>query len=685
MSTFQSFSKLVHASYNELAKHELFVVGADNHAFSAAYLAAFPEGTNPVFITNTEHDCSCCKNFIRNLGNLVAIIDGKVETVWDIQGAPYPYDVVAASMNDFVRAQPIAHIFRTTEYSYGAIQTVQRLADGTAKRWNHFHGAVAPKHLTKEPGTAIGSYNASVQVLRRGLEEFTPEILTTVVDLIEANALYRGAEHLASIQAFQKARNAWGKLDAAGKELFVWANAAAPYARFRNTVIGTLMTDLAEGKDLEYAVKGFETKVAPTNYKRPTALITPGMIKTAMATIAELGLEPALERRFARISDVSVNNVLWVDNSVQGKMKGGIENLLMGAVAVPTKDLKAEEITIDEFMSRVMPMTTSLKVLVKNAHQGNFMSLTAPAHEDSGKLFKWSNDFAWSYDGNITDSLRQRVATAGGRVDGVLRFSHSWNHIGRNASLMDLHVFMPGSSSHRDGKHDDYPNGQRVGWNNRNDSVSGGSQDVDYTGAAAEGYIPVENITFPSLAKLKEGLYTFKIHNWSLRSPTTTGFKAEIEFEGQVFEYEHAAPLAHKEWVTVAEATLKNGKFTIEHKMSSTASSQDKWGVKTETFVKVNTLMLSPNYWDDNAVGNKHWFFVLDGCKNESPTRGIYNEFLSSGLEAHRKVFEVLGDKTKCQPTDDQLSGLGFSSTRGDVVTVKVAGPKINKAFSITF
>ncbi len=113
--------------------------------------------------------------------------------------------------------------------------------------------------------------------------------------------------------------------------------------------------------------------------------------------------------------------------------------------------------------------------------------------------------------------------------------------------------------------------------------------------------------------------------------------------------------------------------------------SQQKWGVATEKFTKVNTMMRSPNYWDENQVGNKHWFFMLDGCKNDAPTRGIYNEFLNSGLEKHRKVFEILGDKTKCQPTDDQISGVGFSSTRGDSVVVNVTGAKIRKTYNITF
>jgi len=208
---------------------------------------------------------------------------------------------------------------------------------------------------------------------------------------------------------------------------------------------------------------------------------------------------------------------------------------------------------------------------------------------------------------------------------------------------------------------------------------------VDYVQPAPVGYVPVENITFPDLARMPEGDYICKVHNWSNRPPTEAGFKAEIEFAGQVFEYEYIKPLKQKEWVTVATVNLKKGVFTIKHHLPCSVSSQNVWGINTEQFVKVNTLMFSPNFWDDNTVGNKHHFFILEGCKNPEPTRGIYNEFLNSNLEKHRKVFEILGDKTKCQPIEDQLSGLGFSSTRGDTVTVKVQGTKINKTFNVKF
>lgn len=92
--------------------------------------------------------------------------------------------------------------------------------------------------------------------------------------------------------------------------------------------------------------------------------------------------------------------------------------------------------------------------------------------------------------------------------------------------------------------------------------------------------------------------------------------------------------------------------------------------------------MYSPNHWGDQHVGAKHLIFALRDCKNPDPTRGIYNEYLRSDFEKHRKVFEVLGSKTKCQPTDNQISGLGFTSARGDSVTVIVDG---KRPFNITF
>jgi hypothetical protein len=251
-----------------------------------------------------------------------------------------------------------------------------------------------------------------------------------------------------------------------------------------------------------------------------------------------------------------------------------------------------------------------------------------------------------------------------------------------------LHVFLPTHQTlknHKDGCHDNYGNTVRIGWNCRRHFGTKGIQDVDYTDPAPQGYIPVENITFPELHLMPEGTYVCKIHNWSLRQPTQGGFKAEIEVGGQIYSYELDRPLKQKEWVTVAEVTLKKGVFTVDSKLPLTEETPTQiWGITTTKFHKVNMVMFSPNHWDGEKTGNKHYMFMLDKCVNPDNARGLYNEFLNQSLNDHRKVFEVLGNQLKVETSDNQLSGLGFSSTQRNELIVRVKGT-FNRLLAIQF
>jgi len=90
-------------------------------------------------------------------------------------------------------------------------------------------------------------------------------------------------------------------------------------------------------------------------------------------------------------------------------------------------------------------------------------------------------------------------------------------------------------------------------------------------------------------------------------------------------------------------------------------------------------VMHSPNHWDGEQTGNKHVFFILDGCKNPESTRGFYNEFLTDDLREHRKTMEMLAGKMLVSPSDEQLSGVGFSTTSKRSVVVKVQGATTRK------
>ena len=131
------------------------------------------------------------------------------------------------------------------------------------------------------------------------------------------------------------------------------------------------------------------------------------------------------------------------------------------------------------------------------------------------------------------------------------------------------------------------------------------------------------------------------------------------------------------------EYTHKNG-IKILESLPESSISKTVWNVTTGTFVPVNVIMNSPNYWDGHGVGNKHWFFMLNGCKNDDVARGFYNEYLKEEFNKHRKVFEIVGSKMMTEGTDQQLSGLGFSSTMRNSILVRVTG-KFSRILKVNF
>jgi hypothetical protein len=675
MYNFHPFSKAITDRFNYLSKNpsELYVTATCKDELYDYYLNSFPDNTNPMYRSRREYDCSTCKQFIRNIGNVVSIVDGALVSVWDVEGLyhrptgglEYPYDVVAKAMSAYVRSMPISSIFRVKEGAYGAPDS-KELVDSNVRTWHHFYGKILPQYQHHSPGQVVGESDSAMQVMRRGLTELSLSAVDTVLELISSNSIYRGEEHLPALTGFKALKEEYDASD--NKELFLWTNIRHMGARLRNTVIGTLVQDLSEGMELEKAVRSFEGKVAPANYKRPKSLITPSMIKDAVKTINDLGIEPALSRRHARISDVSVNDVLFVDNEVRGQMRdggGSITSLLMSQAKTSTTDLKgATPIGIQEFMSEVVPSASNIQVLFENTHVGNLVSMTAPIYPEALGIFKWGNNFAWSYKDNVTDSIKQRVKTAGGNVTAPFRVSLGWF----NYDDLDIHV--------------DEPNNDHIFYGNKR-GRGGGLLDVDQNISPNGSRSAVENVCW---VQPIDGTYEVRVHNFTKRESIDVGFTLEVESMGDISIYHYPLPVRGE----VESLTIKvvGGRVVgIKPGTGVVAgdNSKKEWGLKTQTLVRVDSIVLSPNHWGNEAVGNKHWFFIMKDCLNPEPTRGIYGEYLRDDLyQKHRKVFEVLGDQTKVLPSYEQLSGLGFSSTKQDKVRVLVQG-RTSKAYEVQF
>lgn len=678
MANFKEFRTLLQKHFDEMVKDgaPLFITNADEDKLYDLYLDSFPAGTNPTFRKRREYDCSCCRRFVKNIGKLVSFMDGQMVTVWDFDTKSDVYQPVVDALAAYVKTCAVVNPYYVSrnmisDGKFGTEMNYEYDADHKAVRtWDHFAVEIPQRFIVNsyDVSTKMAEWRDSANVFKRSLEELTMDAVDTVLELIAQNSLYRGKEFEGLVRGFKSDKQVYDRLPDEKKSAYVWmapGGASMNRLRIRNTAIGTLLVNLSEGMDVDAAVTAFEKVVAPANYKRPKAIFTKKMLEDAQKTVTELGYMNSLARRFATLDDITANNILFCNRDAAPRVMGAanpFEAMAKSLGTDPKKFGRAEEIGIEKFVKEVLPTAAGLELFMENRFSKNMVSLIAPQDKSAPSMFKWSNGFSWAYTGNMADSdIRENVKAAGGKVDGVLRFSIQWNDVPGewDENDEDAHCIEP------DKNHIYYVRK----WNSRTD----GRLDVDITSPLRDK-VAVENITWPDIKKMKEGEYSFYVHCFASRGGKT-GFRAEIEFDGNIYSFNYDKPLHGGQNVAVAKVTLKDGKFSIKEQLPSSTSTREIWGVNSNQFVPVSVAMYSPNYWDEQTGnGNRHYFFMLKDCVNPEKPNGFYNEFLKTDLLQHKRVFEALGSQMAVQSVDDQLSGVGFSETQHNSFIVKVQG-----------
>ena len=649
----------------------LFEVNVDKDEMWNLYLDSFPAGTNEVYRERREHDCSCCRHFIKSVGNAVVINDNKVTTIWDFKTNDSTYQPVLNALSEFIKSHAVSDIYVSKFKKIGTMSNYEEMENGHMHEWTHFFLELPDKFVDRSgrsEGDIKGGFRDTRNVFKRSLDEIDMDSLDTILELITSNTLYKGEEWKGALTEFRRYKAEYDRLATEEeKNNYAWEQSVKvgiAIGRIRNHSIGTLLVNVSEGMDLDTAVRKYEQIVAPSNYKRPKEIFTKKMLEDAKKTITELGYMDSLGRRFATLDDITVNNILF-SNKDSAKRIGGMDDIFgemeREVVSNPKKFSKVEEIAVDKFVSDVLPTASEVEVYLENKHVNNMVSLIAPENKDAKTMFKWNNNFGWAYSGNMTDSMKERVKSAGGKVDGDLRFSIQWNEDGEDNCDLDAHC------KEASGYEIYYASARKPSF-----SPTKGQLDVDIINP--NGNIAVENITWADRRTMRAGKYLFFVHQFS--GSTRNGFRAEIEFDGQIYSFDYNKSMRSEEDVSVAEVTLNaDGTFTIKEMLPSNVSSKDVWNVKTNQFIPVSVVMYSPNYWDEqDGIGHRHYFFMLKDCINPEAPNGFYNEFLKNELVEHKRVFAALGSKMRVKDVDDQLSGVGFSATKRDELIVKVKG-----------
>lgn len=708
MSQFKQFADQVKKQFDNIQQNViLFESEVSGQELWNTYIKSFKPGDDPVFRdpNSSSHNCNLDNNFIRRYGNVVSIdADYNIVTMWDLDlDESDPYYSSVKEMSKLLKKSKIKDVFIETFDELNSLpyertsknQQVYRLGiesnhkiytkeevdkfgvveSGKVYQFYHFYADLDKSFVDfskKSKASILSEYRSSKEVFERGMVEIPIDTLDLVKDLINQESLLDGIAHIKKIEALIPLKREYNSPDMwsqVRRDNWFWIKSYKfPYAKFRNELIGTLCVDLSQGVELNEACRTWNKRVDPANYMKAKAPITASQIKQAQEFVEENGYTESFNRRFASLSDINVDEILH-SNVGDGKIKTASVFDKVKSTAPTSRHKRSqfdgiEEIGIEKFMKDILPSCTSIEAFVENRMEGNLVALTTADDKDSKKMFKWNNNFSWTFKGNLAgkSQIKDAVKDRGGNIDADVAIRL---HFPDTTDDYDLYLREPNNSLI-------YYSNRRILF------PSSGCLDLDAQGA--DGHFPpdkrVENITYTDKNKMPVGTYEISVNNHPSHKLNKT-FYMEIEIDGEITQTKLKTLGLTKPRVGTITWDKNNFQLTLDSCMEvleSKTISKTIWGVDTNEFHKVNLVCLSPNHWGNNNIGNKHYLFMLDKCKADERIRSFHNENLNSDLLSHRKVTEVLANTTMLEPVNEQLAGLGFNATVRDEIILKLSG-----------
>ena len=336
-----------------------------------------------------DKNCCACRQFVERFGALVTVDSTGMTTpaIWHADDAPDAYKPAVAAMARQIRMANVTGVFLSAAPVWGKPET------GV---WRHI--AVTPPAAMLHQDRVTTAFQASAgksedfKTVMRALNEFTQPHIEVALSLLKTDALYRSEKVLGQAEWLHNLHLARATAHGSAKANVVWraiATAPAGFCHPRSSMIGTLLADIAAGKDFDEVSRAFAAKMHPLAYQRPQAAPSTGAIAAAEKLFQQLGAAGSLARRYARLEEVQV---LWQPVTMNKALtpEGVFGHLKSKGAAALNMMLPAQTMTWDKFLRTVLPTAEQIEFCAPKL--GSYSALVTAANADAPPILQWDNE-----------------------------------------------------------------------------------------------------------------------------------------------------------------------------------------------------------------------------------------------------------------------------------------------------
>ena len=444
---------------NLINNRMFFVDIASNELYEMFNNLCTQEGMNPLYKESKFHECNSCKHFFNTFGKVVFLTKTYVEdkpiftktSVFHILATEDTiYKPIFEKIEEYILGRNIVKpaIFHPNTASSLREYGYETLEDGSRIKHNHFYIPIfrlPTIYVSETANQDMSKAHSNAEALLK-LDETYIEPIELLLEMIDSTGLYRANEHKSELQDYLDFiknspniiedyyncvfYNSFKVSDVfldtnldLNKELrqdnHNYESVSNPI--LINTALGQLIQYLRDGTDIELAVGKYLNMVDAQNYQRPKKIITTSMVNQAEKRLKELDYLESIPRRYATIEDLPIQEVDYINkNNAQQKEESIFDELRKDTVEKP---MNFDYIENEGYYCFKEHNYKNIELYFDPKLRNHLVSLIAPVNKDSKSLFKWDNNFSWSYKGNFADSIKENVKKAGGKTEGALRFS----------------------------------------------------------------------------------------------------------------------------------------------------------------------------------------------------------------------------------------------------------------------